>query len=451
MANLFLDHLELTKPRLTLLAASTALLGYVMASDHVKIAEAAALAIGSFLVGGGANALNQFLERDVDAKMRRTMTRPLPAGRLTPSQALVFGLAVSAAGLAVMNIALNTLTTLFAGATLLSYVLIYTPLKRHTACNTAVGAVAGALPILMGWAAAGKAPDLEAGMLFAFLYIWQLPHFYAIAWVYKEDYLNAGLRMPTLGDKVGAKTALHIVLFCLILVPASFLPVWAGMSGVFYFGAAFLAGAAFLTFAVFLFLEKLTHARRFVQATIVYMILIVATMMADKSWEAWATETPLPDYGVVEDFTLVEASGDTFSLNALKDRPWVGNFMFLHCPGRCPEMNLIMADLAPRLPRSARLVSFTVDPSRDNAETLAHHAANLGAEKGRWFFLTGKKEVVDRVLKSFHMNSTEDPGLHSFRFALVDGAGHIRGYYDSLDPEAVKNLARDAARLAQKK
>ncbi|HXV19218.1 MAG TPA: protoheme IX farnesyltransferase, partial [Candidatus Omnitrophota bacterium] len=190
--------LELTKPRLTLMALATTFLGYAAGSakgSSFGVLASLHVIIGSAMIGGGANALNQWLERDVDAKMKRTSGRPIPSGRLSERSAFIFGLVISIAGLAYLFFFNGLLTFLFGATTLLGYTLVYTPLKKVSILNTFVGAVAGALPILMGWSASGSSLDLEAGVLFLILFIWQLPHFAAIAWVYKDDYLSAGLKM----------------------------------------------------------------------------------------------------------------------------------------------------------------------------------------------------------------------------------------------------------------
>lgn len=278
-----LDFLALTKPRLTLSALATALMGFVMAS-HGKIdwmtGSHTLLAAG--LLGGGVNALNQLIERNEDGRMKRTENRPLPARRLSPKSALIFGTALSLYGIAHLFIFTTALAGLLGIAALVSYVFIYTPLKKITVWNTAFGAIPGALPTVIGWTAAGGKLDAGAGTLFLFLFIWQLPHFFAIAWVYREDYERGGMKMVSVADTEGRSTAWLIVLFSLILLPVSLLPSFIGLTGILYFYVAAISGVAFSAFAVYLVTYQFARARRFVTASILYLLIVISFMMIDK-------------------------------------------------------------------------------------------------------------------------------------------------------------------------
>ncbi len=279
----FLVHLELTKPRLTLAALATAALGYLMGADgSFNWALFLNTLWASALIGGGANTLNQYLERDVDAKMKRTQGRPLPSGRLSEKSALVFGILLSVLGTLHLLFWVNLLSAAFALTTLVGYTLVYTPLKRVTWLNTFVGAVMGALPILMGWAASGAPLRLESGILFLILFLWQLPHFLAIAWVYREDYLKGGLQMWAARDEKGHETARGIIVYSILVFLSTLLPHLAGMTGFLYFGGALLAGIVLMGFAVHLALRNMQHAKRFVMVSIVYLMVLLVSMMSDK-------------------------------------------------------------------------------------------------------------------------------------------------------------------------
>ena len=274
---------QLTKPRLMLMALATTALGFVMATEgKVPLLRLTHTLLGCALVGGGANALNQFMERDVDAKMKRTEGRPLPSGKLDAKSALVFGMAISLVGVAHLFFLTNTLTAALAVFTLAIYVLVYTPLKRKTALNTFIGAVAGALPVVMGWTAAGRPLGERAAVLFLILFLWQLPHFLAISWVYREDYLKSGLRMVCLLDERGVWIGAQMVLYCLFLWGASLLPSLIGLSGNVYFSVIFFSNSLLLWLAVCLFVRKLLQAKRFVPASIIYLLTVICVMIADK-------------------------------------------------------------------------------------------------------------------------------------------------------------------------
>jgi heme o synthase len=275
-------YLDLIKPRVTLSALATTLLGFVMGADRIDSAILFHTLLGAFLIGAGSNCLNQYLERDVDAKMRRTENRPLPSGRLEPRQAFIFGSSLIALGVIELFFGVNFLTAFVGFATFVSYVLIYTPLKRLTVLNSWVGAVPGALPSMIGWAAARGSIHTEAWILFAFFFVWQLPHFFAIAWVYREDYARSGLKMITLYDPDGRLTAWQIVFHCVLLLPISLLPVAWRMSGSVYFFAAVISGVAFSGFAVYLMIYRLARAKKFVGASVIYLLVIIAFMIADK-------------------------------------------------------------------------------------------------------------------------------------------------------------------------
>ena len=284
MKNNFAAYFQLAKPRLLALALATTLVGFFLAAaGSVNYGVLLSALAGAALIGAGANSLNQFLERDIDAKMRRTENRPLPSQKLGATAVLVFGLAAAVAGLIQLVITVNALTAFLAAATLASYVALYTPLKRVTHLNTFVGAIPGALPSVMGWTAAGGRLGVEAAILFCMVYLWQIPHFYAIAWVYREDYARAGLRMVTDLDVNGRGIAWRLFFYCLMLVPVTLLPTFSRMAGWAYFVVSGLAGIGFIFFALRLVLDAMAQAKRFVSLSIIYLTILIVALMADKA------------------------------------------------------------------------------------------------------------------------------------------------------------------------
>ena len=278
------DYLALTKPRLNFLVVATSAAGYYLGStgsvDMVSMAEAVA---GTALVAGGAAVLNQLYERDTDALMRRTRMRPLPAGRLGPNDALVFGLALSAAGLALLVARANWLSAGLALATLITYLAIYTPMKRRTPLSTIVGAVPGALPALIGWTASRGRIDLSGAALFAIVFCWQLPHFMAIAWLYREDYARAGFPMLPVIDPDGKRAGKQAVYWGFLLVLASLEPTFSGLAGDGYFAVALVLGVGLFWLAVrFASARNEATARALFYGSITYLPLLWIAMIADK-------------------------------------------------------------------------------------------------------------------------------------------------------------------------
>jgi heme o synthase len=240
--------------------------------------------LGTALVAGGTNALNQVAERDLDALMRRTQRRPLPAGRLAPAQATVFAWTIALAGLAELALFVNRPTAFLAAATLVSYVFLYTPLKRRTSLATLVGAVPGALPIVGGWAAAAAPLDIRAGTLFGLMFLWQIPHFLALAWIYREDYERAGMKMLSVGDMDGAATFRQAMVNAAALLPVGLVPFVLGMAGAVYFAGALVLSAGLFALAVSAAREpSQTAARRLFLATLVYLPAILSLMAANRA------------------------------------------------------------------------------------------------------------------------------------------------------------------------
>ncbi len=278
------DYWTLTKPEVNVLVLASTLAGFYLGSrGPLSGLRLAHTLLGTLLVASGTATLNQFIEREYDARMRRTANRPLPAGRLAPSWALGFGVLLSAAGALDLALAVNALSSLLAVLTLGSYLAFYTPLKRRTPLCTLVGAFPGAMPPLIGWAAARGSLSREAWVLYAVLFLWQFPHFLGIAWMYREDYARAGYLMLPPTDVEGRFTGREIFAFTLLLLPVSLMPVWLGQAGVVYLVGATLVGLAFLLCGA-----RLAHsrsnalARSLVLASVVYLPLLFVLMMVDK-------------------------------------------------------------------------------------------------------------------------------------------------------------------------
>lgn len=278
------DYVVLAKPRLiSLILVSTFAGFYSGSSGAVDLVALVHVLAGTAMAAAGALALNQVLERDVDAKMRRTRRRPLPDGRLQPLEGLVFGGVISAAGVAYLALLANPLSALVTAATILSYLFLYTPLKRRTALCTVVGAIPGALPPVTGWAAATG--DLGAGawVLFAILFLWQMPHSLAIAWIYRDDYARAGIRLLPIVDPDGSSTVRQVVVNCLALLAVGLLPTVIGLAGTLYFIGSLLLGGGFLWYAVRLAMARSAAAAgRLLFASFVYLPALLALMTLDK-------------------------------------------------------------------------------------------------------------------------------------------------------------------------
>lgn len=277
-------YADLVKARLTALVLITTLVGFYVGVrgpiDYFLMFHAL---FGTALVAGGAAALNQFLEREYDARMRRTASRPLPSGRLQPVTVMLFGGVCSLVGTVYLAALVNPLTSALGAISLVSYLFIYTPLKRLTWWNTAVGAIPGALPPLMGWAAARGELGPGGWSLFAILAFWQLPHFFAIAWIYQEEYAKAGFKMLPSVDPDGSRTAQQSVSHTLGLMLASLAPVVLHLAGPVYLGAALLLGSFYL-FRAIQFARRLDvlSAKKLFFASIIYLPLLLIALVANK-------------------------------------------------------------------------------------------------------------------------------------------------------------------------
>jgi len=287
------DYIALTKPRITWLILMSTGIGYFFGLPHAPgWTELLAglhwwrllhTILGTGLIASGTAALNQWYERDADRCMRRTAARPLPAGRISPARALAFGIGLSVAGFLELWLGVNLLAGLIGVLTLLLYLFLYTPMKQRTWWSTTVGAIPGAMPPIIGYAAAAGTITGEACILFAILFLWQFPHFYAIAWMYRDDYARAGIRMLPVVEPDGRSTSRQIVVYGLALIPVSLVPTIVGMSGYIYGFGALLLGLWFLYAGVRVALDRsLLRARGVLMASVLYLPLIYGLMLFDR-------------------------------------------------------------------------------------------------------------------------------------------------------------------------
>jgi len=277
-------YVDLTKPRITLLVVLSALAGFALGSpSSINWIQFLHTTVGVALLSSGISALNQYWERDLDALMQRTKLRPLPAGRLAASHALAFGVAVSLIAEAYLAWFINPLTALVGFVALASYLFLYTPLKTRTHWCTFVGAIPGALPALLGWTAARNEVGVEAIVLFGIMFLWQFPHFHAIATMCREDYARAGIRMLPVIEPDGKSTARQIVGYTIALVPVSLLPTFLHFSGWVYLGGAVILGAWFLHASV-VAARELTHeqSRRLLKVSVLYLPLLLGLMTLNR-------------------------------------------------------------------------------------------------------------------------------------------------------------------------
>ncbi len=278
------DYWTLTKPEVNFLVLVSALVGFYLASSGpLKGWLLFHTLMGTLLVASGTGTLNQYLERHSDALMRRTAKRPLPSGRMHSWEAFWFGILLAIAGGTELWVAANPLTSVLALATLASYLIFYTPLKRQTPLCTIVGAFPGAVPPLIGWAAVRNSLSAEAWVLYAILFLWQFPHLLAIAWMYREDYARAGLQMLPREDSTGRVAARQIIGFTLALLPVSLIPALTGHAGIVYLLGAGLMGVAFLYYGARMAASRTNVlARQLLMASIIYLPMVFALLMFDR-------------------------------------------------------------------------------------------------------------------------------------------------------------------------
>ena len=278
------DYLALTKPRITWLILMSTGVGYFFgARGGWNWLTLLHTILGTGLIASGTAALNQWYEREADAKMRRTQKRPLPSGRLKASRALLFAIVISLAGFLDLALAVNLLAGFLGLFTLAMYLFVYTPLKQRSPHSTTIGAIPGAMPPLIGFAAASGTLTVDAWILFAILFLWQFPHFYAIAWMYREDYERAGILMLPVVEPDGQSTARQMLIYSLILLPISLLPKFFLMTGNFYLLGALLLGLLFAYSGLRVVMDRSRlHARQVLLASVIYLPLLYSLMLLDR-------------------------------------------------------------------------------------------------------------------------------------------------------------------------
>jgi len=278
------EYIELTKPRITWLILMSAGIGYYFGARHGWSAlNLFHTLIGTALIASGTAALNQWYEWEADSKMKRTQGRPIPSGRIGKQPALIFGIVVAAAGFLQLAIMVNVLTAILGLFTLVTYLFLYTPLKSRSRHSTTIGAIPGAMPPLIGYAAASGVLTAEAWALYAILFIWQFPHFYAIAWMYRDEYSKAGIRMLPVEEPDGISTARQILAFSVILIPVSLAPKYLAMAGNIYLIGALLMGLVFLYAGIQVAREKtLARARSVLLASVIYLPVLYGLMLIDR-------------------------------------------------------------------------------------------------------------------------------------------------------------------------
>ena len=282
-------YVTLTKPRIALMVVVTAAIGYFLSmtlhDGAGSIHEFLIAMLGIALAGGGASVLNQYLEQDTDAKMERTKNRPIPSGVVSANTALYLGVVMTIGGCFLVLFYINLLTAFLTLQSAFLYVLVYTPMKRLTWWNTSVGAIPGAMPPLMGWAAASNSLDAGAWILFAVMYIWQHPHFWAIAWMYREDYARGGLKMLPVVEPDGVRMSKQVIGFSILLIPVSLLPSFINMSGWLYAIGAFGLGIMFLTYGIKFVRNKNNEtARTLMRASLIYLPLLLIIIALDSAF-----------------------------------------------------------------------------------------------------------------------------------------------------------------------
>lgn len=277
------DFIELIKPRMVMMILITTAAGFYLGAQTVDWLRCLHTLIGAGLTAAGVLGLNQYLERDVDAQMKRTQERPLPDGRMNPLEALLVSTALTGSGMLYLTFVVNVLSGLVISLIVVSYLFLYTPLKRKTSLCTLIGAVPGALPPVVGWVAARGSLTGEAWVLFTILFLWQLPHSLAIAYIYREDYAKAGFRLLPVIHPDGASTCRQIVINCVALLGVGLLPALYNVAGSVYFFTVLVAGVAFLAFGIYLARTRSVKAARYLlYASLLYLPLVFITMALDK-------------------------------------------------------------------------------------------------------------------------------------------------------------------------
>lgn len=463
---------SLIRPRIQVLVLFEAAAGFLV-ERPASVAALPWLLLGTLLCSAAGCALNHYLERDTDARMARTRIRPLVTGTLAPRTVLLGSLAALFAGLAVLWIGCGPAVVAVQVLAALVYLAIYTPLKRKTSTNTWIGAIPGALPLLAGGVAATGGITQLSILLFGLIFLWQLPHFFAIASMYRDQYRDGGLRMLSGDDPGDALLRWQLPVLVMSVVLLSVGPVLAGPAGGGYAVVALALGAAFLWSAWrFRSQPDRGRARGVVLTSVAYLPLVLAALVVDVACagrsppggagadgsaqgSAATADGELPTYAQLPEFELIDQDGQPLQRADLLGRAWVVDFIFTSCAGACVPMTSRMTDLQ-KEGLGVSFLSVSVDPERDAPPVLAGYRDKWKGDAALWTLAVGSHETITALaneafkLPAGRQASTPDgmPELfHSQRFALVDRQGAVRGYYDSTDDLAMARLRQDIARL----
>jgi len=442
----------LFRPRILVLVAVQTAAGFALEQPSTWDGLAAVV-LGTLLVAAAGCALNHYLERDADARMPRTARRPLVTGAMTPGQLLALALPMVVLGAALVFVGggLASAALLLVAAGL--YLFVYTPLKRLTSTNTWVGAIPGALPLLVGATAVRGGVSAPAWSAFALVLLWQLPHFFAIASMYREDYRRGGLRMLSGDDPDDASLRWQLPMQVMSVALVSLVPLLLGAAGWIYAAVALAAGAAFLVAAlVFRRWPGRDSARRVVVASVLYLPLVMGALVVDARGPHGGGA--LPVLGELPAFELVDDDGRAFARADLAGDVWIVDFIFTRCADICVDMSARMVELQ-ELDLPVRYLSVSIDPARDTPDVLRAYRERQGGDPTRWTLLTGEAGAI-RSLAEGGFKLPADvatvegvpPVFHSGKLVLVDRQGRVRGYYDHDDRVEVEALRRAASRLA---
>ena len=448
---------SLVRPRIQTLVLAEAAAGFLV-ERPANLSPLPWLLAGTLLCSAAGCALNHYLERDTDARMERTRLRPLVTGALAPRTVLLWSLALLGVGLLLLVLGCGPLVAALQASAALVYLGVYTPLKRRTSANTWIGAIPGALPLLAGGvAAAGRVTQLSL-LLFGLIFLWQLPHFFAIASIYRDQYRDGGLRMLSVEDPGDRLLRWQLPVLVMSVVLLSVAPVLAGPAGVAYAATALLLGAAFLWSAWrFRASPDRGRARGVVLTSVAYLPLVLAALVVDVACVGRGSTgaDELPTYASLPEFELVDQDGQALHRADLLGRPWVVDFIFTSCAGACVPMTSKLTDLQ-KEDLGVSYLSISIDPERDSPAALAGYREKWKGDARSWTLAVGSREAVLGLaneafkLPAGQQASTPEglPELfHSQRFALVDREGRVRGYYDSTDEVALAQLRQDIARL----
>lgn len=479
----------LIRPRIALLVLVVTAVGYILERPASYAALPWAV-LGTLFVAGAGCALNHWLERDADARMERTRGRPLVTGALTERQVVTGSLISLGVGFLMIGFGAGLAALGFQVAAITIYLAIYTPLKRRTVSNTWVGAIPGALPLLVGAAAAGG-PTPIAWAAFGLVFLWQLPHFFAIASMYREQYASGGMRMLSGEDPDDSFLRWQMPLLVMSVMLVSILPVVMGSARPIYGLTALGLGALFLLSALaFRARPDRARARQVVVASVIYLPLVLLALTLDVACaaqpEAGACEdcvtvgddhiagqdhaalaasgetvvpiddTGLPDHGLLPEFSLVGDDGKAFTRDTLQGDVWVVDFIFTRCAVTCGKMSDVYTLLMEE-ELDTRFLSVTVDPRNDGPQELVAYRSKFGGTAENWRLLTGTSRDIQHLAEvgfRLPVNAGAEPmaGMpplfHSGKFALVGKDSHVRGYYDYRDELELKRLREDIAKLA---